>query len=230
MSEFVAGPAEFENQQRQQPSIFAIAERAPAAPKVAATPEMVCYCYDLIVCHFQNAECPNPRWPRGEFPLFVTWEKQSPEGLVLRGCIGTLSPCPLDVLKTYTFNSALHDDRFTPIVEQELPQLQCSVSLLVNYESCRDVNDWLVGQHGLVLDFTDSEGEKYSATYLPEIAVQQGWNQQETIESLIQKSGYTGRITPQLLASVSMTRYQSSRCTLSYFEYLDLKKTNTRRY
>lgn len=212
----------------QPTSIFTVAQSTPPPPRVnsncAATQEMVCYCYDVLISHFQKTECISPKWPQDEFPLFVTWEKQSPEGFVLRGCIGTLSPSPLDMLKSYTFNSALHDNRFTPIVQQELPQLQCSVSLLVNYENCRDINDWQVGQHGLVLDFTN-QGKMYSATYLPEIAVQQNWNQQETIESLIEKSGYTGSITPKLLASISLTRYQSSRCTLTYFEYLDLKKT-----
>lgn len=157
-------------------------------------------------------------------PLFVTWEKESPNGFELRGCIGTLSPCPLDVLKTYTYNSALHDNRFTPIVQQELPKLQCSVSLLVNYENCRDVDDWEVGLHGLVLNFTDPKGQKYSGTYLPEIAAEQGWNRSQTIESLVIKSGYNGRITSNLLTGATLTRYQSSKCTLSYFEYLDLKK------
>jgi AMMECR1 domain-containing protein len=75
----------------------------------------------------------------------VTWEKQSGNGnYVLRGCIGTLSPCRLDLLKTYAFDSALHDDRFSPIVASELPSLQCSVSLLVNYEVCQHIFDWEV--------------------------------------------------------------------------------------
>ena len=70
--------------------------------------------------------------------------------------------------------SALHDRRFPPITEREMPQLHCSVSLLVssgicnaidlitliaqtNYESAGDVYDWEIGRHGLVINFADSK-------------------------------------------------------------------------
>ena len=67
-------------------------------------------------------------------------------------------------------------------------------------------------------------GEKYTATYLPEIALEQGWNQKQTIDSLISKAGFNGRITPVLLSSVKLTRYQSCKASLSYQAYLHRKR------
>jgi uncharacterized protein (TIGR00296 family) len=202
----------------------------PIPPINTATPDMVAYCYDVLLCYFAGMDCPAmPEFSaKGEFPLFVTWEKQSKSGYILRGCIGTLSPCPLKVLKNYTYNSALHDHRFPPIAEQEMPQLQCSVSLLTNYEAAADVYDWQIGKHGLMINFSDSRGTKYSATYLPEIAEEQGWNHKQTIDSLISKAGFNGRISKALLSSVETTKYQSSKSTLTYQDYLNAREATMR--
>ena len=67
-----------------------------------------------------------------------------------------------------------------------------------------------IGVHGLVIDFADSKGEKYSATFLPEIAAENGWDRKETIESLIEKSGFTERITPTLLSDIAVRHSSSS--------------------
>jgi AMMECR1 domain-containing protein len=50
---------------------------------------------------------------------------------------------------------------------------------------------WLqVGVHGLIIDFQDPVLLcKRSATFLPEVAKEQGWSQQECIEALIKKAG-----------------------------------------
>ncbi|CAA2977149.1 Hypothetical predicted protein, partial [Olea europaea subsp. europaea] len=37
---------------------------------------------------------------------------------------------------------ALRDRRFPPIQAKELPYLQCTVSILTNYETARDYLDW----------------------------------------------------------------------------------------
>jgi AMME syndrome candidate gene 1 protein len=41
----------------------------------------------------------------------------------------------------------------------------------------------------------------------------------ETIESLIRKAGYEGRITKDLLESITLTRYQSTKASITYEEY-----------
>eukprot|EP00571_Detonula_confervacea_P006731 CAMPEP_0172313968 /NCGR_PEP_ID=MMETSP1058-20130122/21363_1 /TAXON_ID=83371 /ORGANISM="Detonula confervacea, Strain CCMP 353" /LENGTH=351 /DNA_ID=CAMNT_0013027711 /DNA_START=220 /DNA_END=1275 /DNA_ORIENTATION=+ len=144
----------------------------------------------------------------------------------LRGCIGTLAPKSLKyALSEFAITSALHDNRFDPITLQELPFLRVGVSLLVKYEECKDCFDWVVGVHGIIIKFESVNRGKgireraYSATYLPEVAYEQRWSQQEAVVSLVRKAGYRGVITDDLFAQILCTRYQSSKYRLSYKEY-----------
>ncbi|KAI7755228.1 hypothetical protein M8C21_032707, partial [Ambrosia artemisiifolia] len=111
-------------------------------------------------------------------PLFVTWKKvvngYEPR---LRGCIGTLSARDIvNGFKDYALTSALRDHRFPPIQAKELPFLQCTVSILTNYEDAANYLDWEVGKHGIIIEFTDPDyNTKRSATYLPDVAAQEGW-------------------------------------------------------
>jgi hypothetical protein len=51
--------------------------------------------------------------------------------------------------------------------------------------------DWALGTHGLRISFIH-RGRRYGATYLPDVAVEQGWTKEETVESLMRKSGWDG--------------------------------------
>lgn len=92
------------------------------------------------------------------------------------------------LLKKYTLTSALKDSRFDPISLKEVPNLKCSVSLLVNFENISDAYDWEIGKHGIEIFFED-HGEEYSATFLPEVAAEENWTQDETLMHLIRKAG-----------------------------------------
>ncbi|KAJ2492587.1 AMME syndrome candidate protein 1 protein [Coemansia sp. RSA 2050] len=129
----------------------------------------------------------------------------------------------LDVgLREYAITSAFHDMRFRPIVQSELPSLSCSVSLLTDFEVAEDYLDWEVGKHGVWIEFRNERGRRETATFLPEIAKEQGWNKVETIDNLLRKGGYELTITPELRRSVTLTRYQSKKAHLSYDEYMDM--------
>ena len=54
------------------------------------------------------------------------------------------------------------------------------------------------------------------------MALQQKWNQEKTIASLVRKTGYTGKIDEELLATISCKRYQSSKQRLTYEEYISI--------
>lgn len=54
------------------------------------------------------------------------------------------------------------------------PDLTVNVSLLVNFEEGKDAIDWEVGKHGIIIK-GEYEGDYFSATYLPEVAPEQGW-------------------------------------------------------
>jgi uncharacterized protein (TIGR00296 family) len=136
----------------------------------------------------------------------------------LRGCIGSLSPQPIVQLYAFAQKSAFEDTRFDPLQYEEMSSLQIGVSLLVNYEVALHAEDWVPGVHGIIIDFRVG-GKKYSATYLPEVAEEQGWSQSEALQSLAKKAGYPEKLTSALKASMSVTRYQSSKHALTYAEW-----------
>lgn len=115
---------------------------SPANKKVVCD-DMIYYCFDVLNSHLHKQfDHPPPKFANNEFPLFVTWyigkEKR------LRGCIGTFTPLNLhDGLKEYAITSAFRDSRFDPIGKDELSKLNCSVSLLTNFEPTNSWNDWV---------------------------------------------------------------------------------------
>eukprot|EP00035_Acanthoeca_spectabilis_P001336 m.79366 g.79366 ORF g.79366 m.79366 type:complete len:202 (-) comp10798_c0_seq1:260-865(-) len=153
-------------------------------------------------------------------PLFVTWKIK--EGSHLRGCIGTFGELPLPAgLTEYAITSSLKDHRFNPIKLDEVPTLECGVSLLVQFEDGKDYLDWEVGVHGIRILFK-ADGRSYTATYLPEVAQEQGWEKQECIDSLVRKSGYRGALNQSLYTNISLQRYQSRKFHVTYSEWATL--------
>jgi len=127
-------------------------------------------------------------------------------------------------LRDYALTSALRDSRFDPIGAHEVKLLRCDVSLLTNFEATKGVHDWEVGTHGITIQFMCPTSQKrYSATFLPEVAMEQGWDHQKTLRELIYKSGYRGDIKRIQGEIIQVTRYQSSKCSLTYPEYIQLR-------
>ncbi|XP_041502897.1 AMME syndrome candidate gene 1 protein [Microtus oregoni] len=193
---------------------------SPGSRKMVVSAEMRCFCFDVLYCHLHECQQPrNPRFTNEPYPLFVTWKIGRDKRL--RGCIGTFSAMNLHSgLREYTLTSALKDSRFPPMTRDELPRLFCSVSLLTNFEDVCDYLDWEVGVHGIRIEFINEKGSKRTATYLPEVAKEQGWDHIQTIDSLLRKGGYKAPITNEFRKTIKLTRYRSEKMTLSYAEYL----------
>jgi len=157
-----------------------------------------------------------------ESPLFVTWSKASATTghYNLRGCIGTFEALPLAAgLAQYAVIAALHDTRFEGIARAELPRLQVGVTLLTDFEPCADPMDWTVGVHGLRASFYHHH-RRYGATYLPDVAVEQGWTKEECLVSLMKKAGWSGRKDKwREAADLKVTRYQGKVESVDYDEY-----------
>lgn len=189
---------------------------------VSASKEMAVYCFDTLTAHFSGGAVPPPGFDEGEFPLFVTWKKVVNGGEPrLRGCIGTLEPHSLVTgIKDYALTSALRDRRFPPIQAKELQYLECTVSLLTNFETVSHYLEWEMGKHGVILEFTDPDNYRRSATYLPEVPAQEGWTKLETVDSLVRKSGYIGPISESMRRRFHITRYQSSLYSMHYGDYV----------
>ena len=87
--------------------------------------------------------------------------------------------------------------------------------------------DWEIGYHGVRIEFFNERGAKRSATYLPEVAHEQGWNHIQTIDSLLRKGGYKAPITSDMRKSIHVTRYRSEKLTLHYDDYVRSKVKST---
>ena len=179
------------------------------------------FCFDVILAHLFSTPPPQARFPGGQFPLFVTWNKADLRGGVsLRGCIGNLSPMDiLEGVRKYAAVAAFEDGRFVPIASHEVPALECGVTLLHTYEKASNYLDWVIGKHGMMIDFEDDNGRILSATYLPQVCSEQGWQQEECIDSLVRKAGYRGRIDERLRSRIRLTRYQGCKCTVGFGAY-----------
>jgi hypothetical protein len=64
-----------------------------------------------------------------------------------------------------------------------------------------------------------------SATYLPEVAPDQGWEQIDAIDSAIRKAGWNGRISEDLRRSLRVRRYQSRKCVVGWDEFVAWRKS-----
>ncbi|KAJ3281382.1 AMME syndrome candidate protein 1 protein [Rhizoclosmatium sp. JEL0117] len=176
-------------------------------------------CFTTLLTDLSHPLTPSPSTKsnlisqiQGTYPLFVTWKLSSN----LRGCIGTFSPQPLSTgLQTYARAAAFQDRRFSPISASEVPQLRVGVSLLVDFEPATGYTDWIVGTHGIWIEF----GDGVTATYLPEVAGEQGWTHVEALDSLLRKGGFRGRITEDVRRGVKVTRYRSVKKEVSWEEY-----------
>jgi AMMECR1 domain-containing protein len=124
-----------------------------------------------------------------------------------------------------------------------------SVSLLTDFEQGESYLDWTIGVHGIQITFPHpslvssspssetpspfsssfhlpriTSRQSFSATYLPDVIPEQGWDKIEAIDSAIHKAGWRGRITEDLRRSVKLQRYQSKAYTVTWNEYFQWRK------
>jgi uncharacterized protein (TIGR00296 family) len=196
--------------------------------ELRATAEHCRFCFDVLAWELGRSgtgSAPPARFPGRDLaaPLFVTWTKRAAGAAEyeLAGCIGTFAEDLRveDGLRQYALTAALRDSRFSPIRREDLTQLKVAVSLLVDFEEAAHPLDWEVGTHGVRIHFVDARGRERSATFLPEVAAEQGWDRMQTLEALVRKSGCREQVTEALLTQVKLTRYKSSKSSLTWHEY-----------
>jgi hypothetical protein len=122
------------------------------------------------------------------------------------------------------------------------------LSLLTDFEDADGYLDWTVGTHGIHISFAHpstlaaeppsdapsplssathlpvpriTAQPSFSATYLPEVAPEQGWDRRTALDSAIRKAGWGGRITEDLRRRVHVRRYQSRKCSVVWAEYVE---------
>ncbi|MBF0298508.1 MAG: AmmeMemoRadiSam system protein A [Oligoflexia bacterium] len=113
---------------------------------------------------------------------FVTLKKNGD----LRGCIGEIIPrrSAIEVVMERSIDAAVNDNRFNPVTFNELKEIDIEISLLTPPKKVNSYNEIIIFKHGMVL----SKGWN-SAVFLPQVAVEQGWNLPTTLTYLSQKAG-----------------------------------------
>ena len=115
--------------------------------------------------------------------------------------------------------SAYSDHRFPPITISELPTLSVSITLLAHFTPAAHPLDWTLGTHGIRISFTH-HSKRYNATYLPDVAVEQGWSKEETIVSLMRKAGWKGRSGEwRAVKGMGVVRYEGKKASLGWGEF-----------
>jgi len=123
---------------------------------------------------------------REKAAVFVTYLNRGN----LRGCIGILEAQQPLYLAVHEF--AVHascDSRFIfdPITAREAPEITIHVSILSPMRDIASPAEFKTGEHGIVI--RKGFGQ---AVYLPEVAVEQGWDREQTLSSLCRKAGLPG--------------------------------------
>ena len=110
---------------------------------------------------------------------------------MLRGCIGSLPPSSAAELylsvHRNTVSSALNDHRFRQVTAKEIDGIDIHVSILSPVRDISSLDEFKIGKHGIILIKGSCR-----AVYLPEVAVEQGWNKEQTLTSLSNKAGLSG--------------------------------------
>jgi AmmeMemoRadiSam system protein A len=179
-------------------SYLSIALTTPDRPAVPAAwqPESLQWLHRLAALRVRDAVGPTeasraalealagdpPPQVRGSAGAFVTLR----EGGRLRGCIGYIAPIK-PVWQAVLDNAeaaAQRDTRFLPVQPDELDALDVEVSVLTDPVPIPDWTGYEVGRHGIVL----VKGSR-RAVFLPDVAVEQGWDREQTLAHLARKAG-----------------------------------------
>lgn len=104
----------------------------------------------------------------------------------LRGCIGDIQPRrPLwQTVQAMAVGAATRDYRFRSVTADELPDLDLRISVLTPLAEVAGWRDIELGLHGIVL-----QKHGRSATFLPQVASDQGWDLEQTLTQLALKAG-----------------------------------------
>ncbi|KAK8809830.1 hypothetical protein WA158_000773 [Blastocystis sp. Blastoise] len=190
--------------------------------------EMMMYCFDTLLNKLIKYPMPKPEFDTNlEYGIFVTLEKKVFKQYELRGCIGNLSPISLSSLSEYALYSAFEDNRFHSLNASELPKLRVEVSLLYDFEDRDNVMDWEVGKHGIYI-FIPYKHRILSATFLPEVAEEQGWDKKTTLDYLAEKAGFFKPLTEEVLQTIKLRRYKTEKAYLTFSEYIKMTKARGR--
>ncbi len=127
-----------------------------------------------------SANSPALEEERGAFVTIHTREGR------LRGCIGVFqSNSPLhETVRDMAVAAAKDDPRFSPVREEELPNIRIEVSVLSPLKKINSVEEIEVGRHGIYLVKGFNRG-----VLLPQVAVEHGFDRYQFLDQTCLKAG-----------------------------------------
>lgn len=104
----------------------------------------------------------------------------------LRGCIGYIEPrfSLRETVEEVAQKAALEDPRFPPLTPKELERVEIEISVLSPLQKVSDVDEIVVGTHGLVIDAGYTRG-----LLLPQVATEWGWGREQFLSQTCRKAG-----------------------------------------
>ncbi len=136
--------------------------------------------------------------------VFVTLRKREGENsYALRGCIGNLygASSLVGSVSSLAKEAAFHDPRFPAVRLDELDELSIEISVLTTPERISSYEEIRIGIDGVIL----SKGHS-RAVFLPQVALEQGWDMEEMLDHLCMKAG------------ISPSAWKDGRCDLEVFQ------------
>jgi AmmeMemoRadiSam system protein B/AmmeMemoRadiSam system protein A len=143
---------------------------------------------EAIRTHLDGNRLPEPEPELGspalqaEWATFVTLHLNGN----LRGCIGSLDatePLVQNVLNNAR-NAAFRDPRFPRLTPEELDETIIEISVLTPPRPIKSLDEVVLGKHGIIL-----EKDFYRSVFLPQVAPEQGWDLETTLNHLALKAG-----------------------------------------
>ena len=113
---------------------------------------------------------------------FVTLTEQGD----LRGCIGYIEGVlPLiETVRDVAPRSALEDPRFAPVEPEDISDLEIEISALSPLKEISDLNEIVVGTHGIVMQQGYCKG-----LLLPQVATEYHWDRDTFLRQTAKKAG-----------------------------------------
>ena len=117
-----------------------------------------------------------------EFAAFVTLKKKGQ----LRGCMGHTFATQSLVLEIQEAGrmAATKDPRFEPVSEEELDDIDISVTILSRFQRVLDPEEIKIGRDGVYL-----RSGKNSGLFLPQVATENNWDRETFLQFLGKKAG-----------------------------------------
>lgn len=164
----------------RRPGTLAVAEREPLLKLARQT----------VIAALEKRDLPNPKaddlpsGARRDGACFVTLQNKGE----LRGCIGNMiAQGPLYQAVIHNAVAAATEDyRFAanPVTAKEVPQLHIEISYLTPMKKVADINEIIIGRHGLLIAQGGGRG-----VLLPQVAYERGWTRTEFLVQLCHKAG-----------------------------------------